>query len=178
MNEMRWAVLLDLDQTLVLTAALLPLRQQQRWQEIEEALHLTTLPQGTHQFLQQIQGLAALGVVTSSLRPYAEQVLTYHQLPLPVLAAYDDTEHHKPHPDPLLKALTTLGIPPARSLYVGDATEDMLAATEAGVLPIGLCWDEVSLQYLSEAFPACSLCRSWDNVLVCIRTAIDTAAFK
>ncbi len=169
MSESRWAVLFDLDQTLILTSALLPLRQQQRWQEIDAALHLTLLPQGTHQFLQQMQSVAVLGVVTSSLRSYAEQVLTHHQLPLPVLVAYEDTDHHKPSPDPLLKALAILAIPANRALYVGDAREDMQAATEAGLWSIGLCWD-TPLQDLQAAFPTCS---SWDHVLTCISLAMD-----
>jgi len=169
MNKMRWAVLFDLDQTLVFTSVLLPLRQQQRWQEIGAFLHLTALPPGTRPFLRQIQSLAMLGVVTSSLRSYAEQVLAYHQLSLPVLAAYEDTEHHKPSPDPLLKALAALNIPASRGLYVGDTREDMLAAAEAGLLPIGLCWDNSS-QDLQAAF---SICSNWDMVLNCIRSAID-----
>jgi HAD superfamily hydrolase (TIGR01549 family) len=167
MNQTQWAVLFDLDQTLVLTAALLPLRQQQRWEEIKMLLHLAVLPQGTREFLNQVREIAVLGVVTSALRSYAEDVLAYHQLALPVLVAYEDTEHHKPRPDPLLKALALLGLPASRSLYVGDTREDMLAATEAGLLPLGLCWDD-SGQDLPAAFPTCS---SWDDVLVCLRLA-------
>lgn len=169
MNKLQWAVLLDLDQTLVLTSPLLPLREQQRWQEIDLLLHLTVLPQGTHEFLRQAQELAVLGVVTSSPRSYAEKILACHQIALPVLAAYEDTEHHKPHPDPLLKALTILEIPASRCLYVGDTTTDMIAAIEAGLRPLGLCWDG-SLQELAASFPVCS---SWDAVLNHVRQAIE-----
>lgn len=169
MNKTRWAVLLDLDQTLVLTSALFSLRQQQRWQEIDTLLHLAVLPRGTREFLHQARELVVLGVVTSSLRSYAEKVLAYHQLPLPVLVAYEDTEHHKPRPDPLLRALAILDIPASRGLYVGDTREDVLAATEAGLLSIGLCWDN-ALQDIQASFPICS---DWDAVLEDIHIAIS-----
>lgn len=45
----------------------------------------------------------------------------------------EDTEKHKPHPEPILKALEILNIHPSEALYVGDTESDMLASKEAEV---------------------------------------------
>ena len=56
--EAYWTILLDLDQTLVLTSALARLRQQRNWQHVYTSFHLTTLPPGTQTFVQQARRLA------------------------------------------------------------------------------------------------------------------------
>ncbi|MCB1624672.1 MAG: phosphoglycolate phosphatase [Pseudomonadales bacterium] len=45
----------------------------------------------------------------------------------------DTLPERKPHPLPLLHAAATIGIDPARCLYVGDAERDMQAAAGAGM---------------------------------------------
>ena len=57
-----------------------------------------------------------------------------------VVAALEDTTAHKPAPDPLLHAATTLGADPGDCVYVGDATVDMLAARAAGMSAVAVTW--------------------------------------
>ncbi|MPQ42936.1 HAD family hydrolase [Clostridium tarantellae] len=45
----------------------------------------------------------------------------------------EDTEKHKPYPDPLLKAAETLEVEPKDVLYVGDTIVDFKAAKAAGM---------------------------------------------
>ena len=45
----------------------------------------------------------------------------------------EDTEHHKPDPEPLLECLLRLGVEPQDALYLGDARTDMEAARAAGM---------------------------------------------
>ena len=45
----------------------------------------------------------------------------------------DDTELHKPHPDPLLKAAEILNISPSDCLYIGDTIFDYKASKAAGM---------------------------------------------
>jgi HAD superfamily hydrolase (TIGR01549 family) len=45
----------------------------------------------------------------------------------------NDTEKHKPHPEPLLTCLERLNIPPENALYIGDSIYDMQCAQQAGV---------------------------------------------
>ncbi|MGL4449851.1 MAG: HAD family hydrolase [Sarcina sp.] len=45
----------------------------------------------------------------------------------------EDTENHKPHPEPLLKALKNLNINANEAIYVGDTIADFKASNLAGV---------------------------------------------
>jgi len=45
-----------------------------------------------------------IGVVTKAPRPYAQKLLTFHGLDVPVIVAYHDVSRQKPHPEALLKA--------------------------------------------------------------------------
>lgn len=45
----------------------------------------------------------------------------------------EDTENHKPHPEPLLKVAETLEVSPKEVIYVGDTFVDYNAAKSAGM---------------------------------------------
>lgn len=47
--------------------------------------------------------------------------------------AGDEVTHHKPHPEPLFKALAELGAEPADAIMIGDSDKDIAAANNAGV---------------------------------------------
>jgi pyrophosphatase PpaX len=57
-----------------------------------------------------------------------------------VIVGAEDTERHKPDPDPLLEALRRLGAAPATAAYVGDSPFDVRAAKAAGVLAVAVGW--------------------------------------
>ncbi|MFO7572965.1 MAG: HAD-IA family hydrolase [Gaiellaceae bacterium] len=57
-----------------------------------------------------------------------------------VVVGYEDTERHKPDPDPVLHALGRLEAAPAGSAYVGDSPFDILAAKAAGAFAVGVGW--------------------------------------
>lgn len=165
MTEQRWAVLIDLDQTLVETSALEELRRRRQWSQVYQSFHLTTLFPGTRRFLQEAQMLVnlSLGIVTSSPRPYAEQLVNHHQCKIPVVVAYHDTRQHKPLPDPILVAAQKLGVPPTRCFHIGDAPKDIIATVQASAIPIGLCWDN-SLGSQAASLPKFPLCHNWNEV--------------
>jgi phosphoglycolate phosphatase-like HAD superfamily hydrolase len=48
----------------------------------------------------------------------------------------DDISHAKPHPYMVNKILETQGVPPQNAIVVGDATNDVLMARNAGVMPV------------------------------------------
>jgi len=77
-----------------------------------------------------------LAVVTSRIKEYAlegdlNRLKNYFQ----TIVAYEDTENHKPLPDPLLKAASDLKVHPQECLYIGDALSDYQAA-KAADMPI------------------------------------------
>jgi pyrophosphatase PpaX len=57
-----------------------------------------------------------------------------------LVVGYEDTERHKPAPDPVLFALERLGAAPAEAAYVGDSPFDIQAAKAAGVFAIAVAW--------------------------------------
>jgi pyrophosphatase PpaX len=74
-----------------------------------------------------------------------------------VVVGYEDTERHKPEPDPVLFALEQLGAQPAEAAYVGDSPFDIGAAKAAGVFAVAVGWggihaDERLLEEEPDAF--------------------------
>jgi pyrophosphatase PpaX len=56
------------------------------------------------------------------------------------VVAHEDTEHHKPEPDPVLLAIERLGGTPEGAAYIGDSPFDIRAAKAAGAFAIGVAW--------------------------------------
>jgi pyrophosphatase PpaX len=57
-----------------------------------------------------------------------------------VIITPDETENHKPHPEPALKALQLLGAPPEKTLFVGDAPFDIECGHSAGIDTALVSW--------------------------------------
>jgi len=88
-----------------------------------------------------------VGVVTSKGREMAGRTLACCGLvDLDVLVTVDDVAHGKPDPEPVIEALTRLGLEgSAREvLFVGDSTYDMVAGRDAGVRTAGALWGPYS----------------------------------
>lgn len=83
-----------------------------------------------------------LAVVTSKSGPVALRGLQAFGLErfFETIVAYEDTEIHKPEPEPLLEAARRLGVAIERCAYVGDSPHDMNAAIAAGAVPVAALW--------------------------------------
>ena len=57
-----------------------------------------------------------------------------------VVIGAEDTERHKPQPDPLLEALRRLGADASDAAYVGDSPFDIRAAKAAGAFAVAVGW--------------------------------------
>lgn len=69
-----------------------------------------------------------------------------------VVVGSDETERHKPDPEPLLLALKRLGATVEEAAYVGDSPFDMRAARAAGIYAVGVTWGRIhGREALSEA---------------------------
>jgi len=84
-----------------------------------------------------------LGIVTA--KRAATVRLAFDRLPglesnFDVVITSDDTERHKPAPDPILAAVARLGASPAETAYVGDSPFDIRAAKAAGVHAVAVGW--------------------------------------
>lgn len=107
-----------------------------------------------------LDGLAGagrpMGIVTSKSRDAVDlafEVLPEVRARFGVVVTADDTERHKPHPEPLLHALDALGAPREGSCYVGDAPFDIRAGRAAGLFTIGVTWGFFSRGDLMEEGP-------------------------
>ncbi len=59
---------------------------------------------------------------------------------VPVLVTMEDTDVHKPRPEPLLLALARAGGVVTSAAYVGDAAVDLRAARAAAMPGVGVTW--------------------------------------
>jgi pyrophosphatase PpaX len=86
-----------------------------------------------------------LGVVTAKRRATVE--LAFARVPLghlfETIVGGDETERHKPDPEPLLLAAARMGADPAEIAYVGDSPFDIRAAKAAGMHAIGVTWGRI-----------------------------------
>jgi len=86
-----------------------------------------------------------LGVVTAKRRSTVE--LAFARVPVghlfETIVGGDETEHHKPHPEPLLLAAERMGADPAETAYVGDSPFDIRAAKAAGMFAVGVTWGRI-----------------------------------
>jgi len=55
-----------------------------------------------------------------------------------VIQLGEDTLHHKPHPEPYLKALCRLGVPASKSIVIEDSPNGIKSACKAGCKVIGI----------------------------------------
>jgi pyrophosphatase PpaX len=107
-----------------------------------------------HETLQAFDGLTQvlprlrsdgrrLGIVTS--KRHRTVALALDRFPWLVeyfdaVVAYDDTERHKPDPEPVLAGIERLGGEPSTSAYVGDSPFDITSAKAAGAYAVAVTW--------------------------------------
>lgn len=96
-----------------------------------------------------------LGVVTSKNRATTQLGLEVSGLQglLDLVVAEEDTERHKPWPDPILAALRRAGVQASQALYVGDSPYDLQCARAAGVRAVACGWSLFGPQILRDARP-------------------------
>jgi pyrophosphatase PpaX len=83
-----------------------------------------------------------LGVVSAKRRSTVERVFDGAGIGryFDVVVGSDDTERHKPDPEPLLRALELLDADAREAAYVGDSPFDVAAARAAGVHAVAVGW--------------------------------------
>ena len=104
------------------------------------ARHRPKLMRGTRRVLAQLARGHRLGLVTSGDRNRVTRQLREYRLTQIFHARVcgGDTANKKPHPEPLLKALSKMKVDPLECVYVGDTPEDLQMARAAGVCAIAV----------------------------------------
>lgn len=115
---------------------------------------LVTMPSDAPTVVMSLSESYPLALVTSRVRdgvfsiPQLLNLKSYFK----VLVAYEDSDKHKPEPEPLLLACQKLGIQPGEGVYIGDAKTDQQAAEAAGMKFI-LFTKEMTFTQLIELIP-------------------------
>ena len=113
-------------------------RVREIWQEARALegyrMELVQQPDGGVEILEALQSKYRLGVVTSRIKEGVEHYFENfgNRDRFEVAVSYDDSDRHKPAPDPLFVACERLGVKPAHTVYVGDAETDRQCAKAAG----------------------------------------------
>jgi pyrophosphatase PpaX len=84
-----------------------------------------------------------LGIVTA--KRHRTVALAVERFPwleeqIDVVIAHEDSERHKPDPDPVLEALRRLDAAPDEAAYVGDSPFDIRAAKAADTFAVAVSW--------------------------------------
>lgn len=114
-----------------------PQAVHKQWLEhIDEYRDQMHVYDGMKETLDQLKkGNATLGIVTSKSRnQYEKNFLPFglgDYFDIAIVA--DDTEKHKPNPEPMLEFLKRSGARPEEAVYIGDTPYDMHCALDANV---------------------------------------------
>lgn len=94
-----------------------------------------------------------IGIVTAKIEQGAYRTLRHTGL-LPYVGAVvgaDSCANAKPHPEPVLLALSRLGYPPSEAVLVGDSPHDVAAARAAGAIAVAALWGACGRDALAAA---------------------------
>lgn len=96
-----------------------------------------------------------VGLVTSKNRAGAERGLALVGLEgtMEIIVGADDVVQAKPHPEPVQKALTGLGMPAETAIFVGDSQHDIHSGRGAGAWTAGVTWGPFDRAHLEMAAP-------------------------
>ena len=114
------------------------------------------LIQNARETMEKISGAGyPICLITSERRANAQFILDRLGLApfIPNLISRDDAEKFKPDPEPLLKAMKLLGLPPEACVYIGESPFDIEAGVASGAFVVGVASGNWSAQSLVEQCP-------------------------
>ncbi|MFA5802593.1 MAG: pyrophosphatase PpaX [Thermoleophilia bacterium] len=98
---------------------------------------------GIEELLVELKARGAkLAIVTSKSRETVD--MAFRCIPIEhyfdAVITTDDTDNHKPHPQPILLAMRMLDLAPDESVYIGDSPFDIKAGQAAGIATAAVGW--------------------------------------
>jgi pyrophosphatase PpaX len=143
----------------------------------EHSAAITTLLPGVEETLSVLaQRGIKMGFVTSKRREAAEMLLEHldalHYMDVRI-GPLEVTEH-KPHPEPVQKAMALLGVQPEETVFVGDMHFDVLAGLAAGVVTLAVATGYETREQL-EALRPHAVYDTMGEVLAHILELLDAA---
>lgn len=126
--------------------------------------------EGVEELLVELKARGALlGVVTSKSRETVDMALRCIPIEkfFDTLVTTDDTDNHKPHPQPLQLAMSRLDLAPDESVYIGDSPFDIRAGQAAGMATAAVGWGMFPAVRLKELEPDFFFDRPADILRLC-----------
>lgn len=111
---------------------------------------------GVNELLEELKARGSkLAIVTSKSRETVD--MAFRCIPIEhyfdAVITADDTDQHKPLPQPLHLAMRQLDLTPAESVYIGDSPFDILAGQAAGTATVAVGWGMFAPVRLKELEP-------------------------
>lgn len=96
-----------------------------------------------------------LGVVSSKIRLGVRRGLDLFGLTdfFELVIGAEDVVNHKPHPEPILRAIETLEASAGETVYIGDSIHDITAGRAAGVKTVAAAWGPFPVEQLQSMEP-------------------------
>lgn len=87
-----------------------------------------------------------IALVTSKADWLAEKALVFVGLDqyIATIVGCDSCVNHKPHPEPVERALALIGVSAQQAVFVGDSPHDVESGRAAGVRTVGVTWGAFS----------------------------------
>ncbi len=93
------------------------------------------------------------GIVTRNCRRASELSISIAGVHADVIICREDSNNHKPHPEPILLALSKLSADPRNSIMVGDHIMDVQAGKAAGMKTIGFLREDRPRDFFDSVGP-------------------------
>ncbi|OQP57841.1 HAD family hydrolase [Niastella populi] len=151
-------VVFDLDQTLIDSSIAESHRTNRNWSDVYQLIPQFSLYPGIIEAIAYLEAhTVPFCIVTSSPGTYCDRVIAHWNINCNQKVCYHDTARRKPHPDPIIKAISMMKATPESTLSLGDRNIDIQASHAAGVKSVACLWgaaDPDSLIQLSPSFVA------------------------
>jgi HAD superfamily hydrolase (TIGR01509 family) len=148
------ALIFDLDQTLVDSQHIEHLRRLHNWSAVYKEIRTIKAYDGINDLISIARDLhIGLAIVSSSPRPYVQQIVDHHRWAFDAKICYHDTTQHKPNPAPFLEAVKRLTVEARFCWAIGDDPKDIVAARAAGMYSVGALWGSIDKRSLIGAEP-------------------------
>lgn len=124
---------------------------------------------GTMKLVEELERRTiAWGIVTNKATRFTLPLLRLLEIDQRAgcIVCGDTVARAKPHPDPLLHAMESLGIPPSQGLYIGDDERDVQAARAAGMRAVVALYGYLGITTQPEDWGASALVDTPGDILL------------
>ncbi|MBV0934182.1 RecQ family ATP-dependent DNA helicase [Marinobacterium weihaiense] len=137
-------IILDLDDTLLDTKALEPLRQAGQWREVRYYLRECSVHENVLGILNTARSSGVkIAIFTNGPSSYVKTLLAHFDISVDYIVAYHDVQAHKPASEGVQKILDYFSVSADEALYLGDSELDQGSAQSAGVEFFAVEWGTV-----------------------------------